>query len=509
MPSRPPPEIVARRPFRRRVVLNTVAGAAANGWAMVATLASLPFVLHGLGRPAFGAWVIVQTFSARRGWFSIADLGIGAAATRTVAARAANDSELEAGRVTSSALALCALMGVVCAAILVLAGPPLLPHLIAVDPEVRAPFQAALRIFAAQVLLEMIGEAAGDCLSGLQRTDLARILDALRRTLVAAGTAIAATMRPDLEWVAAASVVATGIALAASLLVLLRRVRVLPAPSRTTALSLLSQGGPMGALAVFGVIQGAMDRVVVGAIVGTSGVTLVEIAAQLQAGADAVLAAVSVAVLPTAAWLGSRGDTANLRDLVQRGARYSLVVTVPVAVSGMVLAGALIDVWLGPRYADARRVAVVALGAPLLFAAFQVPSLTVQALGKAGAVLKPYALATLANVAVTVGLVYAWGPIGAFGATLITAPGFLLPIARVIREVTGVTLTDLFRGCVLPVLPAVALMVAIESLVLVLSLSSLASLLLASSVGVTAFAIVAARTAFAPSELRQLLRFGG
>src|SRR5207253_1547588 len=98
---------------------------------------------------------------------------------------------------------------------------------------------------------------------------------------------------------------------------------------------------------------------------------------QLQAGADAVLAAVSVAVLPAAAWLASRGDAPALGDLVRRGARYAVVATVPVSVSGMVLAGTLLDAWLGPRYGDARNLAVLVLGTPLLYAAFQVPSLTV------------------------------------------------------------------------------------------------------------------------------------
>jgi O-antigen/teichoic acid export membrane protein len=66
-----------------------------------------------------------------------------------------------------------------------------------------------------------------------------------------------------------------------------------------------------------GVLHRTIDRVVVGSVLGPSAVALVEIATQMMNGADAILSAMSYAVLPSAAWLRARGDRATL-EVAQR-----------------------------------------------------------------------------------------------------------------------------------------------------------------------------------------------
>src|SRR5258708_7599258 len=95
----------AAAPFRRRVVLNTLSTGVGNAWAMIVALASVPVLLHGLGTSAFGVWVLIQTFSAVTGWFSLADLGFGAAISRTIASRLAVDDRTGVGRTVGSGLA--------------------------------------------------------------------------------------------------------------------------------------------------------------------------------------------------------------------------------------------------------------------------------------------------------------------------------------------------------------------------------------------------------------------
>ncbi|MFN8018490.1 MAG: hypothetical protein U0P45_10240 [Acidimicrobiales bacterium] len=75
--------------YRRQLLRNTAATALANGWTILLTLVALPLMLRGLGTAAFGVWALLQTFSAVTGWLSLADLGMGVAATRGVADRAA------------------------------------------------------------------------------------------------------------------------------------------------------------------------------------------------------------------------------------------------------------------------------------------------------------------------------------------------------------------------------------------------------------------------------------
>src|SRR5438132_12304704 len=95
-----------------------------------------------------------------------------------------------------------------------------------------------------------------------------------------------------------------------------------------------------------------MDRLIVGAVIGPSAVSLVEIATQVQNGADAILSATSYAVIPSAAWLRARDDQDTLRELLVTGTKYSLLVTLPAVVLAAILARPLVDFWVGPRYHD-------------------------------------------------------------------------------------------------------------------------------------------------------------
>ena len=46
------------------------------------------------------------------------------------------------------------------------------------------------------------------------------------------------------------------------------------------------------------------------------------------------------------------GDQRRLRDLAVRGTRYTLALFVPVCVTLIVLAGPILEAWLGDRYGD-------------------------------------------------------------------------------------------------------------------------------------------------------------
>src|SRR5690606_27506166 len=117
-----------------------------------------------------------------------------------------------------------------------------------------------------------------------------------------------------------------------------RRLRA----SRREARALLSYGKTVAVLRPFGVIQRTMDRLIVGTMLGPGPVAFVEIATQIQNGADAVLSASSYAVIPSASWLRAREDRHTLRELLLTGTKYSLLVTLPFVIGPALLAGPLV-----------------------------------------------------------------------------------------------------------------------------------------------------------------------
>ena len=332
------------------MLLNTAWSGAANVWAMVLALVTLPLLLRGLGPVAFGTWALVQTFSAITGWFSLVDLGLGTASTKEIAERASLDDEPGVAASIASALTCFGSLGLVCAVALGALGPYVLPGLFNTPSGLRAALQFAVVLFAVQVLADLLTEGVEACLEGLQRVDLSRAIDAFRRTAVAAATAAVALAGGGLRGVAAASLAASGAGLVVGLAVLAPRLP--PArwlrPSVARARALVHYGKTVALLQPLGVIHRTMDRLIVGVVLGPSAVTLVEIATQVQNGADAVLSASSYSVVPTSSWLRARGDEGSLKELLETGTRYSLLVTFPVIVLAAILAGPMIRLWVGP-----------------------------------------------------------------------------------------------------------------------------------------------------------------
>ena len=97
-----------------------------------------------------------------------------------------------------------------------------------------------------------------------------------------------------------------------------------------------------------GVVRRQIDRVVVGLVVGPAGVAVVEVATQALNGADTVLVASTYAVTPASSWLASRRDHEALRELLLRGSKYAVLVTYPLVLGGMLLAGPIVRLWVGP-----------------------------------------------------------------------------------------------------------------------------------------------------------------
>jgi O-antigen/teichoic acid export membrane protein len=491
--------------FRRQVLLNTASTGLANGWAMVVTLVSLPLLLQGLGPAAFGTWVLVQTFSAVTGWFSLADAGVGTAATRAVAEKASLGDTTAVSRLVSSALSVSAGLGVICAAALALAGPALLPGLFNTPDRLRDDLRLALLVFAVQVLLDLLTEGAEACLEGLQRVDLSRGIDVVRRTLVAGATVVVARSTGDLSDVAIASVVASAVGTIAAAAVLGRHLPArLVRPSASDVRRLLSYARAVAVLRPLGVLQRTMDRLVVGAVLGPSTVSLVEIATQVQNGADAVLSATSYSVVPSAAWLSAREDRRTLQELLHRGTKYSVLATVPVAALTAVLAGPLVRVWLGDRYSDAAGLAVMALLTVIVVAPLQVGSSLLLGVGRAGEILRAAGAAVAVNLAASLVLVHVTGIVGVFQATLLASAVLVPLLTRPVLRAVDSNVAGFVADAVVPTIAPTVALVAGAGAVVLLPLSDGLTLVAGTVAGLGAYALVALRWAVDRDELAEL-----
>ena len=437
---------------KRRLIVNTGASIATNLWAILVSIAVVPVLIAGLGPQAFGIWALLLAFSALTGWFSLADFGVGVASSNALAAAQANNDELRRKLLVSTTIWYFAAIGIVSAAIFVAGGALVLQVSSFVPSDPQNDVMLAITFAALQVGVDLGSRSFVSILDGLQRVDLARLLDAIRRTLVALFAGTAAAVTGTLQATAGAAFVASCVGALASALVAGRKVTCsLRSPSFAVVVDLIRAGIAIGLLRPLGVIQRTMDRIIVGVVIGPTAVGGVEVAASLQNGIDAILSASSNPVTPSASFLSAGGDSEGLRRVFTRGTRYSLLATIPAGVYVVMLSPQIIDVWIGSD-APESSAALARLGglAIMVMAIAAVGSNLLIGIGQARVVLLAASVSVAINLVLSVWLAHAWGPEGVFTATLISSvvltPLIVMPTIRL----TSAHLGDFVRRSVLP-----------------------------------------------------------
>jgi PST family polysaccharide transporter len=398
-----------------------------------------------------------------------------------------------------------AALGLICAALLLTVGRRWLPTLFDTPDDLVADLRFAITLFAVQVVADLVTNATESCLEGLQRVDLSRGVDAARRTSVAVATCVAAVTVGDLRAVAVASLAVSLPSMLVGLAVLWRHLldhhlAVVGAEAR----ALLSYGKSVALLRPFGVIQRSMDRLIVGAVLGPAPVALVEIATQIQNGADAVLSASSYSVIPGASWLRARDDRRSLRELLERGTKYSLLVTLPCVIGPMILAGPLVQVWVGDEYAAAAGLAAVGLLYVAATAPLSVGSNLLVGVGRASAVLRAVLYAVPVNLVASLVLVHLVGTVGVFLGTLIGTAVLLGPLGRAVVREVDTSAAEFLRTAVAPVVAPGLALAAVAGLALLAPLGDLATLVVGFGAGGLAYAVVALWKSLTTSELQEL-----
>jgi O-antigen/teichoic acid export membrane protein len=155
--------------------------------------------------------------------------------------------------------------------------------------------------------------------------------------------------------------------------------------------------------------------------------------------------ALAVPVVPTASRYVATGDERRLRDLVVRGSRYTLALFVPVCVTLIVLAGPILEAWLGDRYGDGDLALSILVSYWLVYGALVVTPGFLVGAGRARDVARIMIVVAASNLALSLVLTPELGiegPAVATAAPFFAAFPFLL---RVGLQASGAPLTDLGR----------------------------------------------------------------
>ena len=213
----------------------------------------------------------------------------------------------------------------------------------------------------------------------------------------------------------------------------------------------------------------ALNRIILGIFRSSSTVALYEGPVRAQSLVRSLSGAITVTALPAASRYVAAEDAARLRELLVRGARYSTALLVPVAVTGMVLAGPVLEVWLGPGFRDGGPAMAILLAYWLVTAPTGVTAAVLIASGRSGDLARYAGAVTAANVVLAVALVE---PLGLEGVAIATALPYVAGFPWLLRRalaVAAVPATSFARSALAP---AYALAVVLAGGLLTLRLAA-------------------------------------
>lgn len=338
-------KLISARQLTRNVIWN-LSGALLP---LIVALWAFPILINGLGNERFGLLAIIWMGV---GYFSIFDLGLGAAVTKLVAERLGNGRTSDIPELASTSQRLMWGCGILASLMVILLAPWLVERALKIPQSMQQEARWSLTILATTI--PFVVSSAG----------LTGILQAYQKaawiSLVRLPLGIMNFLGPVLMLKLSSSLELTTLFLAGSRLLSFWCFRHLVSrlyPSSTMHIrrehirELFSFGGWITVSSVVGPIMVYFDRFVIGSVLGLTAVafytTPFELVVRLWIIPDAVVSTLFPAL--TVALIASRIQAAKMIDVATLS--ILLAVGVPAGIV-MLFAAEGLDWWLGPEYAQ-------------------------------------------------------------------------------------------------------------------------------------------------------------
>jgi O-antigen/teichoic acid export membrane protein len=453
----------------RRVFRNTLITGAVGIFSLLANFFIIGEAAHHLGTGPYGVLVLALAFSVSAGYLSISDLGLQAGVTRFIADADGRGQRERIGEVVSSALAVLSVAAVVAVAILLtlsVVGSHIFTKLQGAD--LQNDLHLLFILFAAEALFGLPALAFVGVLQGLQRYGWIKAVDLSRQILYTVLALVVLLTGQGVVAFGAAMIAGTAFAAVGYAVVAHRlcpEMRVSPRLIHREALRPLAGFSAWVFISrINGVIWTQMDTVILAVIVGAGVLAGYNFAARLESAVSYPLTLTAAAVIPAAANLLALESRVRLRELLVRGTRYTLALSLPATIAAMVLARPLLIAWVGARYANFAGPAQLFLTYQLVTCSATIALTMLVGMGRVRAVTAYATTAMLVNLAISIALAKPLGVSGVIIGTLvgygITAP---LYVRLVLRELS-MGVGEFLRDGIAPVLPWAALFTIVIAL---------------------------------------------
>jgi O-antigen/teichoic acid export membrane protein len=381
---------------------------------LVVGVATIPFIIRGLGVERFGllaiAWVAPD-------YFTFVDLGLGRAITKYVAEALCKDDKDRMSRLAWTAVAVQVILGCLGTLVLISITPFLTKNILNIPPALEGEAAIMFYLVALSIPPFLVSSSLTGVLAAAQRFDLVNAVSAsfniVNFVLPFLGVLYFGW---DLTAIVALLVVSRFLAplahywLCIRVFPSFRRPRFHPAELPT----LLSFGGWVTVSSVVVPMLLYMDRFIIGASLTLGAVAYYSIPYEIVTRLWIIPTSLVTTLFPAFSMLTSQGQPERLAPLLARSMKWMLLTLGPAVVILTAFAGDILRIWLGSDFARESTpvLQILAVGI-LLSSTVQLQYALIQALGRPDLTAKFHAIQLPIHALLLWWLVGAWGITGA------------------------------------------------------------------------------------------------
>jgi O-antigen/teichoic acid export membrane protein len=498
--------------IRRQVVVGTAANYVGRVINLAVWFVLTPLILTGIGKSEFGLWALFAAFFA---YGSLADLGIAQAVAKYVAEyRARGDNETASQLVATSLWLYCGLAVVVLVLGAIIA--PFVPDLFKVPHNEHTTASLLILITAGAVAVQLPSNCAVAVLRGLNRYDLMNIMGSFAILTVGVGIGVILALHGKVIAITVLAIPVTVIWLIPTIWLIHRTAPELRfgfrGASRAHARQVLLFGSALFGIQSAAVVKLQSDEIVIGAALPVSNISPYAIARRLSTLPGQLTSQFVLVLLPIASRLHAEGEAGLLRQIYLTGLRLTLALFAIVGGALIIFSKPFLLAW-APSVAGSADIVVLLTFAAVLEALISPVSQALQGMNRH----QPLVVFSLGSAALNLGLSIALvGPLGVRGVAIGTLVATFLEAlvtlpfgARVLGVQPAAIVKQVVLPGLLPLLPMVAVLLAIRSALAPSTIVTIALAGIAGAIVYLAVYLAVPETASERLVARRLLTLSG
>ena len=379
----------------------------------------LPFNVAHLGASAYGLWMLTASVTT---YFSVLDLGYSGALVKFVAQYRARRDIGALNEILSTTFWIFATFGVV--TYLVAIGVAIfMGRLFQLSPEQVHVGRIVLLIISLNVAAGTAFSVFGGVINGFQRYDLNNVVGTISSVLTAVvNVAVLAAGYGLVELVAATTVVR----LLTFLVYRANAYRVFPALKLRLSSFRRDRLREVTSFSVYMLLidwankmNYSVDALVIGAFLSTSAVAVWTVGQRLAEVTQRLTNQLNDVLFPTVVDNDAGARIGRLRAIFVQGTRLSLATVVPMGGAMMLMAGPLVQAWVGPEFARSALILQLLTLSVIVRVGNATAGTVLKGAGKHRLVAFTNVAAAVVNLALSIALVKAFGLPGVAVGTLV------------------------------------------------------------------------------------------